>query len=69
VSLRGFAQKEENVVLTIMNAQGVKMHEEQWQRPQGVFSKSISMEKFPAGVYWIKLITKEGTSIERVIRQ
>ncbi|HZI00072.1 MAG TPA: T9SS type A sorting domain-containing protein, partial [Flavisolibacter sp.] len=69
VSLRGYAHKEEQIVLAIINSQGMKMHEEQWQRPQGVFSKSISMEKFPAGVYWIKLITKEGTSIERVIRQ
>jgi hypothetical protein len=69
VSLRGFAQKDEHVLVAIMNAQGVKMYEEQWQRPQGVFIKSISMDKFPAGVYWIKLLTKEGATIERVIRQ
>jgi len=69
VSLRGFAKIEEPVVLEILNAKGVKVYEEQWQRPQGVFIKSISMEKFPAGVYWIKLLTKEGAFIERIIRQ
>jgi hypothetical protein len=69
IYVNGSLLQDERINLHIVTTEGVTIHKEDWLLQKGVFSKYISIEKLPAGIYWVKMITRHGETVEKIIKQ
>lgn len=61
--------EESPVAIEVMNANGAVLHKEQWVQAKGEFSKYVSLEKLPAGTYWIRMLLPNEQKTQRIVKQ
>jgi hypothetical protein len=64
VTVNGYTSKADNIMLNFYDAGGRVVKQLQWQQPEGVYSKTVSVEELVKGVYWVEM--KSGGEGKRV---
>jgi hypothetical protein len=65
----GSVKEESLLVIFIVDASGIILQKEQWTQPAGEFSKYVSIEKLPAGTYWVRMQTPDGMKTEKIVKR
>ena len=68
IIITGFHAQVGVIIAGLYDVKGSMMITQKWQQPSGNFSKTISIENLPNGIYWLK-ITGSEQAIIKVIKQ
>jgi hypothetical protein len=64
ITLSGYKTIKEQVVFSLYNTEGKLIRKENWQLPNGSYSKTISIEDIAPGIYSIQLSGEEPVTIK-----
>ncbi len=59
--------KKGNVEIRMRDAMGTLVHESR-SEAEGYYSKEIPLDNLPSGIYYLEIITNQGTKTERVVK-
>jgi hypothetical protein len=55
--------------MNIVDVSGKVLEQEKWQQPKGNYSRSISVGKLPAGIYWLQLNGAGNMQRVKIVKQ
>lgn len=68
VWINGGVLEETALLVEIIDAKGSVLQKEKWVQAKGLFSKYVSLDKLPAGTYWIRLQTPTGIPTQKIVK-
>jgi len=69
LTVNGYISKADLLMLSFYDASGRVVKQLQWQQPEGVYSKTVSVEELVKGVYWIEMRSGGENKRVQVIKQ
>ena len=69
VTVNGYNPKPEMMMLNFYDAAGKLVKRMQWQQPEGVYTKNISVEELMSGVYWLEMKSGGESKRLQIIKQ